>query len=45
MIGPSGPRRRAAVTLDEIRPELIRISRRGLVTRGLRWVAWPAQRL
>ena len=35
MTGPSGPRRRAAVTLDEIRPELIRISRRGLVTRGL----------
>jgi DMSO/TMAO reductase YedYZ molybdopterin-dependent catalytic subunit len=32
--GP-GPRRKAAVTLEEIRPELIRISRRGLVTRGL----------
>ena len=29
------PRRKAAVTMDEIRPELIRISRRGLVTRGL----------
>ncbi len=28
-------RRKAAVTMDEIRPELIRISRRGLVTRGL----------
>ena len=35
MTGPSGLRRKAAVTLDEIRPELIRISRRGLVTRGL----------
>jgi DMSO/TMAO reductase YedYZ molybdopterin-dependent catalytic subunit len=27
--------RKAAVTLDEIRPELARISRRGLITRGL----------
>jgi DMSO/TMAO reductase YedYZ molybdopterin-dependent catalytic subunit len=35
MTGPSGPRRRAAVTLDEIRSELARISRRGLITRGL----------
>jgi DMSO/TMAO reductase YedYZ molybdopterin-dependent catalytic subunit len=33
--GPCGPRRKAAVTLEEIRPELIRINRRGLVTRGL----------
>lgn len=31
----SGPRRKAAVTLDEIRPELTRVSRRGLITRGL----------
>jgi DMSO/TMAO reductase YedYZ molybdopterin-dependent catalytic subunit len=30
-----GLRRKAAVTLDEIRPELARMSRRGLVTRGL----------
>jgi DMSO/TMAO reductase YedYZ molybdopterin-dependent catalytic subunit len=29
------PRRKPAVTVDEIRPELIRISRRGLVSRGL----------
>ena len=29
------PRRKPAVTMDEIRPELIRISRRGLLTRGL----------
>jgi DMSO/TMAO reductase YedYZ molybdopterin-dependent catalytic subunit len=30
-----GLRRKAAVSLEEIRPELIRVSRRGLVTRGL----------
>jgi DMSO/TMAO reductase YedYZ molybdopterin-dependent catalytic subunit len=35
MNGPFGPRRRAAVTLADTRPELTRISRRGLVTRGL----------
>jgi DMSO/TMAO reductase YedYZ molybdopterin-dependent catalytic subunit len=29
------PRRKPAVSMDEIRPELIRMSRRGLVTRGL----------
>ena len=29
------PRRKPAVTMEEIRPELIRISRRGLVSRGL----------
>jgi DMSO/TMAO reductase YedYZ molybdopterin-dependent catalytic subunit len=31
----SGRRRKPAVTLDEIRPELMRISRRGLVSGGL----------
>ena len=30
-----GPRRKSAVTMDEIRPELARLSRRGLFTRGL----------
>jgi DMSO/TMAO reductase YedYZ molybdopterin-dependent catalytic subunit len=29
------PRRKPAVTMDEIRPELVRINRRGLVSRGL----------
>ena len=29
------PRPKPAVTLDEIRPELVRLSRRGLITRGL----------
>ena len=29
------PRRKPAVTMDEIRPELLRLSRRGLVSRGL----------
>jgi DMSO/TMAO reductase YedYZ molybdopterin-dependent catalytic subunit len=32
---PRDPRRKPAVTLDEIRPELIRLSRRGLISRGL----------
>ena len=32
---PHPPRRKPAVTMDEIRPELVRLSRRGIVTRGL----------
>jgi DMSO/TMAO reductase YedYZ molybdopterin-dependent catalytic subunit len=33
--GEREPRRKPAVTMDEIRPELVRINRRGLVSRGL----------
>lgn len=32
---PREPRQKPVVTMEDIRPELIRISRRGLVTRGL----------
>ncbi len=35
MIRPHDLRRKAAVTMDEIGPELIRVSRRGLITGGL----------
>src|SRR5216684_5465411 len=35
MTRPHIPRVKPAVTVDEIRPELIRISRRGMLARGL----------
>jgi hypothetical protein len=40
MTRPHIPRVEPAVTADEIRPELIRISCRGMLARGSRLGAW-----